>query len=252
MPRGEAERSPADQTAPAEQLQQRTEARLAKAVQAFEEAVLAQRAIRPEHYDEEYFTSGWREGGNRYDLESRRAAEGHHPALIKDVFEPARVLDVGCGPGFLMYLLHEIGVEADGVDFSAHSRSLAPEEIRERITLGAVTEQHVPEQSYDLVISREVLEHLTVLQLRAAVTQLCRASSRFVYATARFHPNARGLLDFTTQFDVDPSHVTLLAKPFLRCLFVLEGFRSRPDLEQRMDWAGKGRVLVYQRHARDG
>jgi 2-polyprenyl-3-methyl-5-hydroxy-6-metoxy-1,4-benzoquinol methylase len=252
VPRGEAERSPANEAARQEQLQQRAEARLAKAVQAFEDAVLAQQPIEPERYDEDYFTSGWREGDNRYDLESRRAAEGHHPALIKEVFEPTRVLDMGCGPGFLLYLLHELGVQADGVDFSAHCKSLAPEEVRDRIVLGEVTEQHVPERSYDLVISREVLEHLTVLQVRAAVAQLCRASSHFVYVTTRFHPEARGLLDFTTQFDVDPTHVTLLAKPFLRCLFVLEGFRSRPDLEQRMDWAGKGRVLVYERHAHDG
>jgi len=28
---------------------------------------------------------------------------------------------------------------------------------------------------------------------------------------------------------------------------VLEGFASRPDLEERMDWGGKGRVLVYER-----
>jgi hypothetical protein len=28
---------------------------------------------------------------------------------------------------------------------------------------------------------------------------------------------------------------------------VLEGFRRRADLEERMDWAGKERVLVYER-----
>ena len=76
---------------------------------------------------------------------------------------------------------------------------------------------------------------------------VCAASSRFVYATTRFHPDPGDLLSFTTQFDVDPSHITLLNKEFLRVLFVLEGFRSRPDLEERMDWAGKGRVLVYER-----
>ena len=33
----------------------------------------------------------------------------------------------------------------------------------------------------------------------------------------------------------------------LRLLFVLEGFRARADLEARMDWGNKGRVLVYER-----
>jgi hypothetical protein len=88
---------------------------------------------------------------------------------------------------------------------------------------------------------------MTVLEVRRTVQQLCRASSRFAYVTTRFHPEPGNLLDFTTQFDVDPSHITLLTKDFLRLLFVLEGFRRRTDLEERMDWGDKNRVLVYER-----
>jgi 2-polyprenyl-3-methyl-5-hydroxy-6-metoxy-1,4-benzoquinol methylase len=216
-------------------------------VQAFEQAVLAQEQVTSEHYDDDYFAADWREGGNRYDLDTRRRVEDRNPALIKEVFEPRRVLDVGCGPGFLMLFLAELGVEVEGVDFSPSSRELAPSAVREQILIGDVSEPHVPERSVDLVVCREVLEHLTVLQVRRTVEQLCRASSRFVYVTTRFHPAPESLLDFTTDFETDPTHVTLLAKDFLRCLFVLEGFRRREDLEARMDWAGKGRVLVYER-----
>ena len=74
-----------------------------------------------------------------------------------------------------------------------------------------------------------------------------RASSRFTYVTTRFNREPGNMLDFTTEFDVDPSHITLLAKDFLRVLFVLEGFKRRADLEAQMDWAGKNRVLVYER-----
>jgi hypothetical protein len=42
------------------------------------------------------------------------------------------------------------------------------------------------------------------------------------------------------------NYITLLAKDFLRVI-VLGGFRNSPDLEGRMDWAHKGRVLVYER-----
>jgi hypothetical protein len=146
-----------------------------------------------------------------------------------------------------MLFLAELGVEVKGIDFSPSSHELAPREVREQILIGDVAEPQVLERSFDLVICREVLEHLTVLQVRKTVEQLCRASSRFVYVTTRFHPAPGSLLDFTTDFETDPTHVTLLAKDFLRCLFVLEGFRRREDLEKRMDWAGKGRVLVYER-----
>jgi SAM-dependent methyltransferase len=216
-------------------------------VEAFEQAVLAQEAVEAGHYDDEYFVSDWREDDNRYDIETRRRIEGRNPALIKEVFEPERVLDMGCGPGALMYLLHELGVDVDGIDFSNEVKALAPEAVRERIKVAPVTERNVPDRSYDLVICREVFEHLTVLQVRRTVEAVCAASSRFTYVTTRFHPDPASLLDFTTQFDVDPSHITLLNKEFLRCLFILEGFRQRPDLEQRMDWGDKRRVLVYER-----
>jgi SAM-dependent methyltransferase len=224
----------------------------ASSVQDFEKAVFSQQPTPPDHYDDDYFVSEWREGDNKYDLETRRRIEGRNPALIKEVFEPQRVLDMGCGPGALMYLLHELGVDVRGIDFSPRSVELAPEAVRDRIVVGSVTEAHVPDRSVDLVICREVFEHLTVLQVRRTVANICRASSRFVYATTRFHPDPPDLLSFTTQFEVDPTHITLLNKEFLRCLFVLEGFRSRPDLEERMDWGNKQRVLVYERQAIDG
>jgi 2-polyprenyl-3-methyl-5-hydroxy-6-metoxy-1,4-benzoquinol methylase len=216
-------------------------------VQAFEAFVLAQRPVTAEHYDTEYFAAGWRADDNRYDLATRRRVEAHNPQLIADVLRPASLLDVGCGPGFLMALLAELGVLSDGIDFSAASLELAPETVRDRIAIGEVTDLPDPEASYDVVVCREVLEHLTVVQVRRAVAEMCRVSSRLVYVTTRFNPDPGGLLAVATEPEVDPTHITLLAKPLLRALFVLEGFRSRPDLEQQLDWGGKGRVLVLER-----
>ena len=106
----------------------------------------------------------------------------------------------------------------------------------------------MPSPSYDLAICREVLEHLTVPAGAAhGRSRSVASASRYAYVTTRFHPEPDGLLDVTTQFDVDPTHITLMTKELLRCMFVLEGFRSRSDLEERMDWGGKGRVLVYER-----
>ena len=216
-------------------------------VKAFEALVFAQKNIEPEHYDTDYFVSDWRQAGNDYTIETRRRIEGRHPQVVKEVFNPARVLDMGCGPGALLYLLEEVGIVADGIDFAASTRELAPDSVRDRIMVGALTDPNIPTGAYDLVICREVFEHLTVLQVREAVRNICRVSSRFAYVTTRFHPDPPTLLDVTTQFDVDPSHITLMNKDLLRLLFVLEGFRQREDLENTIDWMGKGRVLVYEK-----
>src|SRR5436853_4239887 len=116
-------------------------------VQAFEDAVFDQRPVAADHYDDEYFVSDWREGENDYRLETRRRIEGRNPQLIKDVFAPQRVLDMGCGPGALMALLDELGVHADGIDFSPRIRDLAPDSVRDRIVVGPVDEPHVPDRS---------------------------------------------------------------------------------------------------------
>jgi ubiquinone/menaquinone biosynthesis C-methylase UbiE len=216
-------------------------------VEQLERVVSAQQPVGEQHYDDHYFAADWREGDNRYDLETRRRIEDRNPQLIQEVFAPSRVLDVGCGPGFLMTFLAELGIDADGIDFSPSSLTLAPPEIRDRIAIAPVTALPVADASYDLVVCREVLEHLTVLQVRQTVAEMCRASSRYVYVTTRFHPDPHGLLDVTTDFETDPTHITLLAKDLVRALFVLEGYRRRVDLEERMDWGGKGRVLVYER-----
>ena len=214
----------------------------------FEQRVVDQKAVGAGHYDSEYFTGDWRDAGNNYNLETRREIEGKNPALIKEVFRPTKALDLGCGPGALMHLLHELGVDVDGIDFAQSSKELATPEVRDRIAVGQVGDATLKlDAAYDLVICREVLEHLTVLQVKHAVANMARMTSKFIYVTTRFHPSPASLLDFTTQFDVDPSHITLLNKDMLRLMFVLEGCRSRPDLEARMDWGHKGRVLVLEK-----
>jgi 2-polyprenyl-3-methyl-5-hydroxy-6-metoxy-1,4-benzoquinol methylase len=214
----------------------------------FEARILAQRPTASAHYDAEYFTGEWRDAGNNYSLDTRRAIEARNPALIREVFQPQRALDLGCGPGALMHLLWELGVDVEGIDFAESSRRLATPEVRDRIAIGNVTDATLkPADAFDLVICREVLEHLTVFEVKRAVANMVRMTSKFVYVTTRFHPNPGDLLDFNQQDDLDPTHITLLNKDLLRLMFVLEGCRSRPDLEARMDWGNKGRVLVLEK-----
>jgi cytidyltransferase-like protein len=216
-------------------------------LESYEAFTLNQEEPGSQEFTAEYFTDTWRAEGNAYDVETRRKMEGRNPELIKEVFQPKRVIDMGCGPGALMYLLQEVGVIADGIDFSATSKEIAPREVAERIRIGSITEIDLPDNSYDLVICREVFEHMPVLLVQKAVQNLARISSRFIYVTTRFHPNPTSLFDVTTEFDVDPTHITCMNKDMLRLMFVLQGFRRRADLEARMDWLNKNRVLVYER-----
>lgn len=216
-------------------------------VAEFEAFVQRQQPSSVEAYDQDYFTKGWRDDGHAYTLESRRKREADHPRVIKDVFQPKRVLDVGCGPGFLMLFLQELGIEADGLDHSADVLEIAPQAVRDRIRIADVGDP-IGDDTYDLVICREVFEHLTLLQVRAAVANICRMTSRFAYCTTRFNRTPEHLFSVQTEDDLDPTHITRMNKDLLRLMFVLEGMRCRPDLEAKIDWLGKGRVLVYEKH----
>lgn len=176
-----------------------------------------------------------------YSFEARKEIEGLHPRLILKTFDPIDVLDVGCGPGHLVALMN--GLTGHTIAFGADKNGNVdyPIDITASGRLGIGT--------HDLVVCREVLEHLTVREIRQAVTNLCKLSGRFCYVTTRFHLAPQSLLDVATSDDLDPTHITMLNKDFLRLLFVLEGFKRRADLEERLDWQKKGRVLVYERAA---
>lgn len=174
-----------------------------------------------------------------YSFSARKVVEGQHPRLILDVFQPTRILDVGCGFKHLVNLLNHVAgyTLAYGADLDNPAADFALD----------IAGAEVPYIGGDLVICREVLEHLTVRQIRRAVANLCALSSRFVYTTTRFHPNPVSLLDVATSDDLDPTHCSMLNQDLLRVLFVLEGFKRRADLETRIDWQHKGRCLVYER-----
>lgn len=147
-----------------------------------------------------------------YTFMARREAEGKNPKLIFDVLKPTSILDAGCGPGHLVALLREQRPHASivGIDKSIHGR------------VGDLTDTLMwMSWTADLVICREVLEHLTLREVRIAVTNLCKMSSRLVYITTRFHQHPTSFLDVQTADDLDPTHITMMNKDFLRALLVL-------------------------------
>jgi len=213
----------------------------------FEKFVLGQKEFDSKYYDDKYLSGQWKDGANSYSIENRRRLEGKNPENIKKVFKPKKVLDYGCGPGALMLFLDELGVDVYGLDFSQAAKDEAPSKVANRIFIGSVEDQNDIMTDFDLVICRETLEHLTVLQLVKTVQNLAKITNKYLYITTRFHPNPQSLLDVTDQPEVDPSHITLLNKDFLRTLFVLEGLKSRRDLEKKLDWKNYGRVLVFEK-----
>jgi cytidyltransferase-like protein len=206
---------------------------------AMEQWIAAHPSTPPERYDAAYFTR--EQLVYKYTLEERRIAEGARPDRIKDLWPHAVILDVGCGPGCLLALLRERGLRAFGVEPSKIPACLP--ELETFIHRGTVLDVRSPA---DVVISREVLEHLTIPELSDMVAQLFTVARHAVYITTRFHPVPSSAFSVTDQPEVDPTHQTLLTHQLLRALCVMNGGVRRLDWEQHLDFQGFGCTLAYE------
>jgi SAM-dependent methyltransferase len=72
---------------------------------------------------------------------------------------PARVLDAGCGSGRNMVELAHLG-EVTGVELSDTSVALARARGVGEVVAGSVLEMPFPDDSFDLAVSLDVIEHL--------------------------------------------------------------------------------------------
>lgn len=211
------------------------------------ELIYSQNVEANQVFDENYFHSEWRVDGDSYHIESRRKIEGRHPELIREVFsEVNSAIDVGCGTGALMLFLEEQGLIVDGIDISTVARDLSPDHLKDRIKIRDLTNSTSTE-SYDLVICREVLEHVPFYKYLTFINNLCELSSKYIYITTRFAKNPGSLFEIQTEFEADPTHITLPPIELLRMLIALKGFRRNTEMEQKLDWMKKGRVLVYEK-----
>jgi len=115
-------------------------------------------------------------GGYRYDGRWGQAAQ----RLIKRYKLPnnARILDVGCGKGYLLYEITRLlpGAKVAGFDISQYAIENAKEEIRENLFVHRAEERYsfAKDKEYDLVISITTLHNLLIYDLKAALQEIER------------------------------------------------------------------------------
>ena len=129
-------------------------------------------------------------GGYRY-LEGRwekvaRAMAEHYQLPAKP-----RILDIGCGKGFLLYDFLKVIPDAEiyGIDISPYAIANSKEEIRDRLEVGSATDLPWPDDHFDLVISITTLHNLHTYDLDMALRDMQRVGKSNKYLCVESYRN---------------------------------------------------------------
>lgn len=128
-------------------------------------------------------------GGYHYDgrwEKVARAMVDHYGLKAGD-----RILDVGCGKGFLLYDFTRVvpGIEVAGLDISAYAIENAKEEVKPYLQVGHARELPFDERSFDLVISINTLHNLYCMDLFQALAEIQRVGKRDKYICVESYRN---------------------------------------------------------------
>jgi ubiquinone/menaquinone biosynthesis C-methylase UbiE len=135
-----------------------------------------------QQYDEKYW-----DGERKYGYGGYKFIPGRWKPVAQDLIKTynlkagSKVLDVGCGKGFLIYEMLQIEPKLDiiGFDISNYAIKNSKEEIKDLISIGNAEKKFLyPDKSFDLVISLGSLHNLSLEELSFSLKEITRVSKQ--------------------------------------------------------------------------
>lgn len=121
-------------------------------------------------------------GGYRY-MEGRWEKVAMAMANHYKLPEKPKILDIGCGKGFLLYDFLKVipNAEVYGVDISSYALEHCKEEIKDRLTLGTAKSLPWEDETFDLVFSINTFHNLHAYDLCPAIKEMERVGKNHKY-----------------------------------------------------------------------
>jgi ubiquinone/menaquinone biosynthesis C-methylase UbiE len=128
-------------------------------------------------------------GGYKYDGRWRKVAQ-----QMADYYrlKPGdKILDVGCGKGFLLYDFTQVvpGIQVTGIDISRYAIEHAKEEIKDYLGINDASSLPFPSRAFDLVISINTIHNLYCYDAHAALREIERVGKANKYICVESYRN---------------------------------------------------------------
>ncbi len=103
----------------------------------------------------------------------------------------SKVLDVGCGKGFMIYDLIKLipGIDARGIDISEYAIKNCKNEVKENLLVGNAKNLNFDDDEFDLVISINSIHNLDRKDCGKALREIQRVSKKNSFITVDAYRN---------------------------------------------------------------
>ena len=166
-------------------------------------------------FTKEYYEDGVRNHISGYEDYRWMPTRSIPEALdIKNYFDFNTCVDYGCAKGFLVHALRIIGCNAFGEDISEYAVSHCHPRVKEYVSLPN-------ENKYDLLICKDVLEHVQATDIPGVLQNFKRKSSQFFFAVP-LGDNDRFRI---REYEVDITHVTKKDEEWWIDMFQSQGLK---------------------------
>ncbi len=137
-------------------------------------------------YDREYYTGD--KGGLKFKYLQKsflgnviqKATNLYRAFMIKIYLRPKTCLDVGCGTGELVKYLRKLGIDAMGVEISSYAFEFADKEVKPFLKHGDILKLPFKDDSFDLVLTYDVLQHIDRSKIKKAIKETVRVSKKYI------------------------------------------------------------------------
>ncbi|NDC37108.1 MAG: class I SAM-dependent methyltransferase [Proteobacteria bacterium] len=148
-------------------------------------------AVLAKKFDYDYWDGSRDTGYGGYKYDGRWRAVAERMVEHYQLTSASRILDIGCGKGFLLYDLTQIipGVSVTGVDISAYALSNSHPDIKQHLHKATAAKLPFADKSFDFVFSLNVLHNLYCYDLFDALVEMERVGRQHKYLCVESYRN---------------------------------------------------------------